>query len=270
MMTLTTKILLTTSAGSVGIAGWMVTQDPVDAAQPNAAPISAADSPRVPTPARPQIHWEQRRKAIRAALPPTPTPVIETAKANLLARRDFSDLVAACMEDLETEQTGAVTIALREIGAPDVGTIFESVKVVHSNFDDAEVVECLTQSMYGYVGDAPEAPFERQFTRTLKLGAPDDDDRLLHQITGRIVGAHIYEVRFCESKAEGEIRGTVNVAMTMGDEGLLASSEASASDVPQPVVDCIVAATRRWKFPAVDGGATFMHTFDLPVPEHQK
>ncbi len=270
MMSLTTKIFLTATAGTVGLAGWMTTRTPEqDAPEPSNAQVATPSEKAAP--ATPRAHWEQRRERIRAALPTLPKPAAEEPEEapKKLERKNFSDLVEACMEDTETKQTGAVTIALHEIGSPDVGTIFESVKVVHTNFDDAELVECLTQSMYGYVGEAPDAPVERQLNRTLRLGTPTDDDGMLHQIAGRIVGAHISEVRFCQTKGE-DVRGTVTVAMTMGNDGMLSNSEAQESELPEPVVDCIVAATMRWKFPRVEGGQTFEHNFDLPMPERSQ
>lgn len=79
----------------------------------------------------------------------------------------------ACMEDLDSESVGALTLSLHKVGAPDVGTIDEAVDVVYTNFDEKDALECLVQSMYAYVGEAPEAPLDRVVTRTMALGTAE-------------------------------------------------------------------------------------------------
>jgi hypothetical protein len=120
--------------------------------------------------------------------------------------------------------------------------------------------------MYAFVGEAPAEAYERITGITAPLGkakASDDKDA---QVFGGIVGAHMGEVRFCESKAEGEVAGEVTVAITIGASGKPESSEAGASTLPTAVVECIVGATKRWQFPTRMAGKRFERAFVLPVP----
>ena len=176
-------------------------------------------------------------------------------------------MVDACMEDLGAQSAGSVSLSIHELGAPEVGTIYEAVEVVDASFDQPEVIECLTQSMYAFVGEPPDEAYERVFSLTTQLGTAKTPDERDAQIFGAIVGAHINEVRFCESKAEGEeVAGEVTIAITIGESGKPESSEAEPSTLPTAVVECIVGATKRWVFPKKLSGKRFERAFVLPVP----
>lgn len=264
MMSLTAKILLTATAGTVGVAGWFATQD-----EPSTKPATAARAPATAmkpksaaTTGTPRARWEERRTKIRAVLPETTAE----GQNRRLPTKGYREILTECIEDLESEKTGALTLNFDEIGAPDIGVVYDSIEVAHTNYEDAEVLECLTESMYAFVGEAPDEAYAQSYVITMPLGETKTDAQKEHQSIGYIVGAHISEVRFCESKGEGDVRGSVAVAMTMGEDGKLATATAGDTDLSAPVVDCIVNATKRWKFPESLGGKSFDYTFQVPVP----
>ena len=79
---------------------------------------------------------------------------------------EVHELIKGC-EDVMDEMPAGFMLEAQVIGAPDVGTVVESVEVV-SGEDDAspELVECLTQQMYTL--DFGEA--ETNFDQTIKMG----------------------------------------------------------------------------------------------------
>jgi RNA polymerase sigma factor (sigma-70 family) len=277
-------LLLAALGGTTGVAGWLaLTPEPAAAVIPMAAvetptaPPLAIDPEGVELQPNDDLHarWQRRRESIRSSLPaavddaPPPELGTEDLRGREQDRPDiqaFRELVDACMEDLGARSVGSVTLSIREIGAPDVGTIYESVEVVDQSFDEPEVIECLTQSMYAFVGEAPAGEYERVFGITAPLGKPETPDDKDAQVFGAIVGAHMGEVRFCESKAEGAVAGEVTVAITIGASGLPESVEAEPSALPAAVVECIVGATKRWQLPTRMTGKRFERAFALPVP----
>lgn len=286
-MSITIKaLLITTTMGTAGVAGWLALgpEDPSSKAPATAEaspPVAAAEelpaapaTEATPTTAAPRAQWEQRRASIHRDLVPAqdgaaaPDPAAEAAEEerSLAAHRAFRELVRACVDDLDRDAAGSVTLACHEIGAPGVGTIYESVEVVDATSDDPEVVECVTQSMYAYAGEAPPEAYERHTVWTVPLGDPPAGSAEDHQLLGFVIGAHMGEVRFCESRAEGPVTGSVTLTMTMGDAGTLDEVTTQDRTLPEPVVDCIVAATRRWQFPATLSGLRFEREFVLPVP----
>ncbi|MEM6994961.1 MAG: AgmX/PglI C-terminal domain-containing protein [Myxococcota bacterium] len=271
MMSITAKLALTVAAGTAGVAGWFATRDTPPTSSPAAPAVAVEEPPEEPptTAETPQQRWQTRRGRIRASLAAAPAPSSDepsVERSRESAHAEFRDLVRTCMEDLESDASGALTLSVREIGAPDLGTIYESVEIAHTNFEDAEVLECLQQSMYAYVGDAPDEPFERQTSRTLRLGTAKDLPDELRQITGAIVGAHIGEVRACQKHGPEDVQGSVSVALTIDTDGRISDSTPGESELPDAVLDCIVAATKRWKFPKPPEQSAFIQEFVLPIP----
>jgi RNA polymerase sigma-70 factor (ECF subfamily) len=269
-MSLTAKLLALPVIAALGATVVLAVDAPT---MPDAPPVAAPDvEPASAEPAEvstPRAVWERRRRQIDGALASAPRAPEAAAASSRpdpeASHRAYRQLVQACIEDLDSEAVGALTLSIREIGAPDIGTIFDSVEVAHTNFDDEETLECLVQSMYAYVGEAPPEPFERNVTRTMRLGDAETEDAQSKQVVGYIVGAHAGEVRFCGTKAD-EVAGSVTYTVTIADNGSVASSVAGETDLPSIVVECITAATLRWKFPATVAGRTLEHTLTLPIP----
>lgn len=270
-MSLIAKLVLGASVGAAAVAGWLGLAAPLPVnPAPSVAPaptpaLAASDTKTV---------WEQRRRAIRAVVPPAlAMPVAREAGDREQHERDeLRALVRACLEDLGSDASGALTLDVTKIGAPDIGTIYESIEVVETTFADAEALQCVIQSMYAWVGEAPAESFERRYTSTGMLGTPTDD--LKHQrIFEAVVGAHIGEVRFCEK------RGNADAADVPGHLRLAFELKATAdgyvkartvtqkdTDLPTEVVDCVATASQRWMFPAALVGDTLTYEFVLPVP----
>lgn len=271
-MSLTAKLLVLSSVGAVGIAGWLGMSKPTPPPAP-APTIVAAPAAAAPTVTTPKAAWEQRRSSIRQILPPPVRPAPTPAPT---ARADEDDglrsLVSACMADLASKESGAITLSLTRIGAPDIGTIYDDVTLIETTFPDKEVLDCLLQSMYGWVGEAPDESFERNVTTTFVLGKPAPDVAE-QRVFEAIVGAHISEVRYCERRGDPEApeaRGQLSVAFDLGDDGKGhargTNTITRSTDLAQPVQDCILTASRRWAFPRTMNGRRFEYHYTLPIP----
>ncbi len=273
-MSLTVKAIAVATLGTLGVACWFAVPEPPKPAS-EASPELRAAVTSPPPPKTPKAAWEQRRSSIRQVLPAmvaaSPAPQDDGA-AEQRAHDDLGVLRRACLEDLGNNASGAVTLAVTKIGAPDVGTIYDKVELIETTFEDKEVLECLIQSMYGWVGEAPVEPFERRSMSTFMLGEPKGEVKE-QRIFEAIIGAHIGEVRWCETRGKPDalaVNGQASLAFTLEDDANgMAKPRAPivlASDLPQEVVDCMINASPRWKFPATMRGKTFEYHFVLPVP----
>ncbi|KIG17810.1 RNA polymerase sigma-70 factor, ECF subfamily protein [Enhygromyxa salina] len=284
-MSITTKIILTIAGISTASAGlwWVLAHadepelEPEPEPEPVITPSAVAPEPLDDSP---RGQWEQRRSQIRSSLASKPEHDSRERTAGPLADqqlradawRGFHLLARACMDDVGASASGAISLSARIIGDPEVGTIFESVEVVAETVDDAEVLECLTESMYAYVGAKPPTAIEVDFAPTMQwVGQRDDetDDeeqlRTQQRMFDAIIGAHYAEVAFCDRKSGADNLGSLEIVLTIGPEQLAGQARVIASDLPKPVVDCIIAASLRWAFPAQLAGASFGYEFQLPV-----
>jgi RNA polymerase sigma-70 factor (ECF subfamily) len=271
-MSITVKVMIVAAVGALGVAGWSqlperIAPDPVPDKVPT---IAVASTPAASTP---KMVWEQRRDAIRKVLPAMAAAVPGQREAEA-AKREYDDLGVlrrACLDDLGDGKSGAVTLSVTKIGAPDIGTIFDDVEIVETTFEDKAVLECLIQSMYGWVGEAPAEGFERRQTSTFVLGEAKDDLKD-QRIFEAIIGAHINEVRYCEKRGQPDapdVSGQVKAAFAIADdaEGKTRSktSIVGETDLPREVVDCMLTASQRWIFPATMRGRTREYGFVLPI-----
>lgn len=271
-MSITVKVMICAVVGALGVAGWSHwPEEPAVADGPeNVRTLNVTPTPAVSTP---RAVWEQRRAAIRRTLPTLPAVVPGQQEADR-ARGEHDDLLAlrrACLDDLGAGKSGAVTLSVTRIGAPDIGTIYDDIEIVETTFPEPAVLECLTQSMYGWVGEAPAEPFEGRQTSTFVLGEPEAELKQ-QRIFEAIIGAHINEVRWCETRNQPNAAvpsGRATVAFTIADdaEGKTRSSTAivGATELPREVVDCILTASQRWIFPATMRGETREYQFVLPI-----
>lgn len=271
-MSITAKVTIAATASALAVTGWLgLPEGPALSVAASKEPVEAVVS--APAPSTPKAAWEQRRSAIRQRLPPrvaAPAPLDDRAELQR-EHDDFGVLKRACLDDLGDGKSGAVTLSVTKIGAPDVGTIYDDVEIVETTYEDKEVLQCLIESMVSWVGEAPAEPFERRETRTFVLGEVTADVKDQRQFEF-IIGAHINEVRWCEARGQPDaaaVSGRARVAFTIADdpEGKTRSRTAVVGDteLAREVVDCIITASQRWIFPAAMRGRTFEYGFVLPV-----
>jgi TonB family protein len=80
----------------------------------------------------------------------------------------------------------------------------------------------------------------------------------------RVVRRHMNEIRYCyerELVRDPTLRGTVRLSFVIGPDGRVVSATAERGDLPEGVTSCVVAAVRRWTFPAPDGGGVVAVTY---------
>jgi RNA polymerase sigma-70 factor, ECF subfamily len=262
-------LLVVTTAAAAGVAGWAAlgrlpgeSPQMVEETGPRPTAIAAPTATDAADPRREA--WERRKREIRQVLPALPQPARTPARPNDALRAAFD----ACVRDLGATGSGALTIDLTEIGAPDIGTIYESVEIVETTFPDAEVLTCLTESMLGWVGEAPTESFERRPRVTMVLGEPADDAEKERRQFEAIVGAHVREIQFCEKRAPGS-QGRMTLLWTMGtpqDDRLRAQTVTpTLSEVPQAIVDCAIERGLAWAFPVKMAEKSYEYAFVLPI-----
>lgn len=269
-MSITAKVLIGAVVGALGVAGWLRSpHEPANEPAKDIAPVVSA----APAAMTPKAAWERRRGEIRRMLPAV-AAAPEVPEDNAARRREYDDFAVlrrACLDDLGDGKSGAVTLSVTKIGAPDIGTIYDEVEIVETTYEDKEVLECLIQSMYGWVGEAPAEPFERRQTSTFVLGEPTGELKERRQFEF-IIGAHINEVRWCETRGKPDVeaaRGQVNLAFALADDAAgktrTRTTLVGETDLPQEVVDCVINASHRWIFPAAMRDKTLEYRFVLPV-----
>lgn len=278
------------ATASLAAVGWWSCQreDNSEAASGDerhiAAPEADVDDP---PPASERERWQQRRARVRAALakaPPSPSPAPDSAadedgpeapaelddeerSARARARAGFHRSLDACVDDLDSDANGAITLTAAVIGDPEVGTIFDSIEIVAETVDDPEVLRCVTESMYAYVGEPPAHPVETRYNVTTPwIGGKDSDTRKERRIFEAIVGAHHGEVLVCQREAP-EAEGTLTLELTIGPERKPEAPEIVSADLPEAVTACIVERSQLWAFPADLVDKAFRYEFRLPVPD---
>jgi TonB family protein len=78
------------------------------------------------------------------------------------------------------------------------------------------------------------------------------------EIIRRIVRTHLNEIRYCYEQSlvrHPSLSGRVVVQFTIANTGRVIASVLQSSTIPEPALNsCVVQATRRWQYPAPDGG----------------
>src|SRR5690606_8924931 len=145
-MSVVAKGLIVVTAATASVAGWAAlgrsrgeSQQMVEETGNKTAAIEAPVATDAADPRRDA--WERRKLEIRRVLPALPERAPTPARPSDALRAAFRE----CMRDLGVTGSGALTIDLTEIGAPDIGTIYESVEIVETTFPDKEVLTCLTE-----------------------------------------------------------------------------------------------------------------------------
>lgn len=263
---------ITIAASTVGVGGYVATRPTseglpsIDASEPQASQPERAPESK---PSSARERWAQRRLAIRDELDGKASPSTLDAAAPAKDTETpksvsaFRQAINACAEDAGIE--GALTVSGHQIGAPDIGTIYDSVAIVDTNIDDPDLKACIVESMYDYVGPAPEAAFEKDTQVTGTIG--EIEARSSETLVRAIAGAHHGEVRFCAGKA-AQAQGKLVFNVHFTNEGEFEAADVGSSDVPKELEDCVKAAVNRWKFPpSQDTDVTLPFEFPMPTSE---
>lgn len=199
-MTTSRKAVLALLVVALLVATWLALREAPPT--PVHAPRSVASEPTKAAPRQSTIdddtraiaraRWEDRRAKIRAAH--TPRPSTETASPRTSRDCDDSDcsrdaapndndalftafvdetttLTQGC-EELLGDKPKSVRIEAHLIGAPDIGTIVESIAVSGTDEPVDALTECLTEGMYTLELGAASTNFERD--AVLMLGLLDE------------------------------------------------------------------------------------------------
>ena len=207
--------IVAATAGGVVVASSSFSSEPtpevapatdIVAAQPKAvasesAPPSevvAEDEPAQPESAHLKAAWEARRSKIRkahaaagglswqaadeAAGEPEHPNVGACEDKDCVAQlgAEVHEMINGCKDAMDTMPKGLVLEA-QVIGAPDVGTVVESVEVVEGEGASPELVECLTEQMYTLDLNESEANLDQTIrmglgTKEVDLTKLDDAD----------------------------------------------------------------------------------------------
>lgn len=230
-------------------------------------------------------HWQQRRTQIRAALAaraaaeddaaaeaPSETTELSAEEIEQIVRETrsrasagLSELNRSCVEDLDRDASGVITISAVVIGDPEIGTIFDSVEIVTETVKDPDVLACVREAMYSYVGEPPPIPVDSLFVKTMPwVGRDDDDQREERRIFDFIVSAHHGEVALCQRGDAFTGPGTALIEFTI-DGTKIGHAQVVRTDLPEAVVECIIAASLRWPFLKTLSDKMFRYEFQLPV-----
>jgi hypothetical protein len=195
------KTALVLVAVAVSVGAWIIVLKPPSKPEPNLSGVSATPKVTAPTSTNDEealriarTRWEDRRARIRAAhaprarddapRSPAPSPrgcadddcspeAAENGGDAVFASfiKETTTLTQGC-EELIGGKPQSVRITARLIGAPDIGTIVESLDVLGPVDHVDALTECLTEGMYTFeLGDAA-TNFERD--AVLMLGLLDE------------------------------------------------------------------------------------------------
>lgn len=258
------KVVVVVVAAVLGVAVWFGTRSP-QAPEPAGHPVSAnaqgddkrpANAPAASdSPA--QRLWAARRDRIVASNPsaandPAPNePSPDSESATDAAMHAQSQAFQDCIGDLGIPLVGASILRSEIRGAPDVGTIYEGLDIVGDTETHPELIECVQEHMYSYLGDAPDESFSAVRTVTTLGARPEnlDDDAWAQRMFDTIVTAHLAEVDACAEGLPGPLAATLTLSFE--DEPAASEVEVDAIDLPEAVVACITDEARAWMFPRV-------------------
>jgi RNA polymerase sigma factor (sigma-70 family) len=252
-------LLIAGALTTVGSAAWVARPR-----QTPREPVAHAAATSVAT--TPKRVWEERRDRIHRALEESPAtrgapppPIDAREHHHALVHEQIDE----CLEDLDSEVNGALTLDVVEIGAPDVGVIYESIAPVAETLRDPEVMECILEGIYAFVGEAPAEPYRRTSTWTMQIGDSEVEEVAEQRVFDTIVGAHVKEVLFCATKVEPAFAEPWTMTMTIGDDGKVSAMVPNEPQPPAAYLACATTAIGRWKFPSVLVGRTLAYDFDF-------
>jgi RNA polymerase sigma factor (sigma-70 family) len=278
---MTSKLAVTLTLAAVAIAAWFATRP----APPMTSPPTAASPPAAELPARVdgpapgddrdrERPWQERRAAIRGrigARPALDVPAVASLAVDdealiAQARAALHEAFAACTADNTHPIEGRMVVRATIIGSQDIGTIFESIEALDRTTRDAEVLECLIESSYAYVGPAPRAAIDTT-TTVAWLGAPPpdlDDAAWRREMFDATVTSHLSQVRACEAGAPA-VRGALRLLLEFTEDSTPSAVRVEHSEVADEVVQCVLRAARGWRFPRKFAGHTMTAALQFPI-----
>ncbi len=272
-------IAASTAAIAMGVGFWITQRDTTPAASPSSPSVELAATahqaqPASPPPQSAHDRWKTARARIArlnreangaTKTPPSATPTSADHSAMLEEAREAHK---EALEHCSGMVVGAITIRTTVLGAPGVGTIYESVDVVQTLGNNNDHVDCLTSAMYEFVGTPPPYPFTNVSTSTTLGRRPEglDDDQWRDTMFESVVVAHLDDVRLCELEFGGDrMTGAVPIAMEFDRSPATIGVTIGQTPVPDAVTECIAEEARGWMFPRKFAGHTMNYTFTLPI-----
>lgn len=209
--------------------------------------------------------WRQRRTAIEASLRATKSAEQRSDRPKALATdtaeereqlitealASQSTAVSDCVDDTGSALVGALILRTRVLGAPDVGTIYETVDVVGDTEADPELVACVRNWMTAFVGEAPTEPFAQTRTVTHLGRKPDGDvDQTWRQrMFESVVVAHEAELARCATVGAAAWQGALSIAIEFSDDFHADDATFDGPELPETARSCMRDAALTWPFP---------------------
>lgn len=248
-------------------------------ATPSAETVPAAEAKK--TPATSEVTsksssardlWQQRREAVtqaqreagapaelRASPPHDPAFFEEQMMAEIYANEAW---IGTCLEEAESLPAEAVRIDYDIHAAPDIGMILDNIRVLEGDIANTDLMECIEQSMYAFLGPAPEKPFTSKGSwHFVPLGNPRKHFDVIMQ-------AHLSSARMCErpqQPAGSPPKGRLLLEIVAGGGHNPTKARVLETDLPQEVSRCLVQTARTLPFPENLRGQTFQHEYVLPL-----
>ena len=105
----------------------------------------------------------------------------------------------------------------------------------------------------------------------IRLGTPEVHGALSKEVIRREIHRHLNEVRFCYEeglRGQPDLQGRVAVKFVIAPTGMVQAAARASSDLGHARTEqCIVAAVKRWMFPAPDGGGLVIVTYPFALQQ---
>jgi hypothetical protein len=105
----------------------------------------------------------------------------------------------------------------------------------------------------------------------IRAGTPEVHGALSKEVIRREIHRHLNEVRFCYEeglRGQPDLQGRVAVKFVIAPTGMVQAAARASSDLGHGRTEqCIVAAVKRWTFPAPDGGGLVIVTYPFALQQ---
>jgi hypothetical protein len=148
-----------------------------------------------------------------------------------------------------------------DTGKPTIGGVggLRTIGIGHGRFNGLGIAD----------GGGPSLGRRQTHEIVVNIGQVVSHGNLDKEIIRRIVRTHLNEVRFCYEGAlarKPSLAGRVVAQFTIAPTGRVLVSVLQSSTLAEPRVEsCIVEATRRWQYPAPEGGGLVTVTYPFQL-----